>query len=101
MTEPDTAPVAPEIVHDVLGAVEGLCKRHEISALEDFLESCRAFAQEKTLNIAVLGRFKAGKSSFLHHFPAGPLLPIGVIPVTSVVTEIEWGAHERAEILFA
>ena len=101
MTEPDTAPVAPEIVHDVLGAVEDLCKRHEISALEDFLESCRAFAQEKTLNIAVLGRFKAGKSSFLNHLLGRPLLPIGVIPVTSVVTEIQWGAHERAEILFA
>jgi GTP-binding protein EngB required for normal cell division len=101
MTEPDTAPAAPEIVHDVLGAVEDLCKRHEISALEDFLESCRAFAQEKTLSVAVLGRFKAGKSSFLNHLLGRPLLPIGVIPVTSVVTEIQWGAHERAEILFA
>ena len=88
-------------MQDALGAVEDLCKRHEISALEDFLESCRAFAQEKTLNIAVLGRFKAGKSSFLNHLLGRPLLPIGVIPVTSVVTEIQWGPHERAEILFA
>ena len=101
MTEPDTSPVAPEIVQDALGAVEALCKRHEISALDDFLESCRAFAQEKTLNIAVLGRFKAGKSSFLNHLLGRPLLPIGVSPVTSVVTEIQWGPRERAEILFA
>jgi GTP-binding protein EngB required for normal cell division len=101
MTEPDSAPVAPGIVQDALGAVEDLCKRHEISALEEFLESCCAFAQEKTLNIAVLGRFKAGKSSFLNHLLGRPLLPIGVIPVTSVVTEIQWGPHERAEILFA
>jgi GTP-binding protein EngB required for normal cell division len=101
MTEPDTARVAPEIVQDVLDTVEALSKRHEISALEDFLESCRTFAQEKTLNIAVLGRFKAGKSSFLNHLLGRPLLPIGVIPVTSVVTEIQWGPHEQAEILFA
>jgi GTP-binding protein EngB required for normal cell division len=101
MTEPDPTPVSPEIVRDGLGAVEDLCRRHEISALEDFLESCRAFAQEKTLSIAVLGRFKAGKSSFLNHLLGRPLLPIGVIPVTSVVTEIEWGPHERSEILFA
>ena len=53
------------IASHALAAVEDLCRRHEISALDDFLESCRAFAQEKTLNIAVLGRFKAGKSSFL------------------------------------
>ncbi|MGA2717035.1 MAG: dynamin family protein [Bryobacteraceae bacterium] len=101
MTEPDTAPVAPEIVQDVLGTVADLCKRHEIAALEDFLESCRTFAREKTLNIAVLGRFKAGKSSFLNHLLGQPLLPIGVIPVTSVVTEIQWGADERADILFS
>jgi GTP-binding protein EngB required for normal cell division len=90
-----------EIVQDALGTVEDLCKRHEISALEDFLESCRTFAREKTLNVAVLGRFKAGKSSFLNHLFGRPLLPVGVIPVTSAVTEIQWGPHERAEILFA
>lgn len=102
MTEPDTAPVVvSEIVQDVLGTVESICKHQGISALEDFLQSCRAFAQEKTLNIAVLGRFKAGKSSFLNHLFGRPLLPVGVIPVTSVVTEIQWGPDERSEVLFA
>lgn len=101
MTEPSTAPVPPQIVQDVLGTVADLCERHELSALEDFLGSCRTFAQEKTLNIAVLGRFKAGKSSFLNHLLGRPLLPVGVIPVTSVVTEIQWGSQERAEILFS
>ena len=89
---------APE---DAIGAVEDLRRRYGISALDDFLASCRAFAQEKTLNIAVLGRFKAGKSSFLNHLLGRPLLPVGVIPVTSAVTEIEWGDREQAEILFA
>ena len=101
MTEPDTAPVAHEIVQDALDMVGTLCKRHEISALDDFLESCRTFAHEKTLNIAVLGRFKAGKSSFLNHLLDRPLLPIGVIPITTAITEIQCGPHERAEILFA
>jgi len=101
MTEPDRAPVAPEIVQDALSTVEDLCQRHEISALEDFLESCRTFAREKMLNIAVLGRFKAGKSTFLNQLLGRPLLPVGVIPVTSVVTEIQWGPHERATVEFA
>jgi GTP-binding protein EngB required for normal cell division len=100
MADLGTAPVAAEIVQDVLGTVEDTCKRHGISALEDYLESCRVFAAEKTLNIAVLGRFKAGKSSFLNHLLGRPLLPIGVIPVTSAVTEIQWGASERCEVLF-
>ena len=83
MTQPDTAPDTPEMVHDAIGTVEDLCKRHQISALDDLLESCRVFAQEETLNVAVLGRFKAGKSSFLNHLLDRPLLPVGVIPVTS------------------
>ena len=101
MTESDASPVADDIVQDVLRTVKELCDRHEISALEDFLESCRTFAQEHTLNIAVLGRFKAGKSSFLNHLLGRSVLPVGVIPVTSAVTEIQWGPQERAEILFS
>ena len=101
MSEPTTTPVAQEAVRDALEAVGVLCLRYQIAALEDFLESCRSFAEEKTLNIAVLGRFKAGKSSFLNHLFGRPLLPVGVIPVTSVVTEIRYGPEERAEVRFS
>jgi len=77
-----------------------LCDRYQIADLRYFLESCRAFAQAETLNIAVFGRFKAGKSSFLNNLLGEPLLPCGVIPVTSVITEIEFGPQERAEVRF-
>jgi len=87
-------------VEDALATVELLCNRYGISALADFLASCRTFAAEETLNVAVLGRFKAGKSSFLNHLLGRPLLPEGVTPVTSAVTEIQWGPREQATILF-
>lgn len=89
-----------ETVQGALDAVATLCRRHRIGALEDFLEGCRTFAGEKTLNVAILGRFKAGKSSFLNHLLGRQLLPVGVIPVTTVVTEIQYGPREEAEILF-
>lgn len=101
MTGPDITPVAAEIVQEVLRTIGHLCDRHGISALGDFLESTRLFAAEKTLNIAILGRFKAGKSSFLNHLLGRTLLPVGVIPVTSVVTEIQWGSVDRAAIVFS
>ena len=100
MTRPQTGTVAPEILQEILCTVGNVCRRREISALDDFLESCRAFAGEETLNVAVLGRFKAGKSSFLNCLLGKPLLPVGVIPVTSVITEIQWGAVERTEVLY-
>ncbi|MBI2458114.1 MAG: dynamin family protein [candidate division NC10 bacterium] len=95
-----TLPTGPETLQGALVGVEELCCRHQITALENFLESCRVFAEDKTLNIAILGRFKAGKSSFLNHLLGRHLLPVGVIPVTSVVTEIQYGPREEAVILF-
>jgi len=77
-----------------------LCDRYQIADLRYFVESCRAFARAETLNIAVFGRFKAGKSSFLNHLLGEELLPTGVIPVTSVITAIEYGPEERAEVRF-
>jgi GTP-binding protein EngB required for normal cell division len=88
------------VTRDALETVGVLCRQYHITALDDFLESCRSFGQEDVLNIAVLGRFKTGKSSFLNDLLRHPLLPVGVIPVTAVVIEIEYGAHERAEIRF-
>jgi len=100
MTEPTAIPIAQGAVREALETVRALCGRYQISALEDFLESCQSFAQEKILNIAVLGRFKAGKSSFLNHLLGKALLPVGVIPVTTVVTEIQYGPEERAQVRF-
>lgn len=87
-------------VRELLCAVAEICQRFGITALQDFLASCRAFAADKTLNIAIFGRFKAGKSSFLNYLIGRPLLPVGVIPVTTAVTEIQYAPEERAEVQF-
>ncbi len=79
---------------------EEIAGRYGISSLKPLISSCRAFAREETLNVAVLGRFKAGKSSFLNHLLGRDLLPVGAVPVTSVVSEIRYGPKERAEIRF-
>ncbi|MGC9948695.1 MAG: dynamin family protein [Bryobacteraceae bacterium] len=84
----------------VLEMAAELCERYQIADLRYFLESCRAFARAGTLNIAIFGRFKAGKSSFLNHLLGAPLLPVGVVPVTSVITEIGFSPQERAEVRF-
>lgn len=77
-----------------------ICERYQIADLRYFVEACRSFARAGTLNVAVFGRFKAGKSSFLNHLLGAPLLPVGVIPVTSVITEIAFGPAEKAEVRF-
>lgn len=89
-----------EFAEEAIRCVEQLCAKYDISALDVFIESVRTFAKDRILNVAVLGRFKAGKSSFLNHLLGRALLPVGAIPVTSVVTQIEYGPEERAEIRF-
>jgi GTP-binding protein EngB required for normal cell division len=81
-----------------LELVEGVAARYEISALSGLLASARASVGQDEISVAVLGRFKAGKSSFLNHFIGRNVLPVGVVPVTAVVTEIRYGAREEARV---
>jgi GTP-binding protein EngB required for normal cell division len=100
MNDATTLPAASAQALDALRLAGELCQRYQIKALDNFLASCRAFAEEETLNVAVLGRFKAGKSSFLNHLLGTEFLPVGAIPVTAVVTEIDYGPEERTEVVF-
>ena len=85
---------------DAIPFVAELASRYQINAIQPLLRVCRSAATRTELNIAVLGRFKAGKSSFLNHFVGRDLLPVGVVPVTSVVTELQWGPQDQAEVHF-
>jgi GTP-binding protein EngB required for normal cell division len=72
--------------------------RNEIAALTRLLSTTQASVGQDEIGVAVLGRFKAGKSSFLNHFIGRNLLPVGVVPVTAVVTEICYGVREEARV---
>jgi GTP-binding protein EngB required for normal cell division len=52
------------------------------------------------LQVAVLGQFKRGKSTFLNALLGAPLLPSAVVPVTAVPTFIAWGAKPSIRISF-
>jgi GTP-binding protein EngB required for normal cell division len=84
----------------VLDFVKRLAVRYHATSLAPLIDSCARLARADALNVAVFGRFKAGKSSFLNHFLERPLLPVGVTPVTSVVTEIGYGPEDRATVQY-
>jgi GTPase SAR1 family protein len=46
---------------------------------------------ENRLNLAILGQFKRGKSSFVNALLGKPLLPTGIIPLTAAPTYIRRG----------
>jgi GTP-binding protein EngB required for normal cell division len=48
--------------------------------------------------MAVVGQFKRGKSTLINVLVGDPLLPAGVVPVTSVVTVVRHGPERAARI---
>jgi len=48
--------------------------------------------------VVVVGQFKRGKSSVLNALLGAPVLPTGMVPVTSVVTQIRWGPKPGVRI---
>lgn len=72
-----------------------------LAALSRQIEACESLLKEKpVIDVAVLGQFKAGKSSFLNSLVGRDILPVGVIPVTTVITRLSYGAKDRAIVRF-
>ena len=51
-----------------------------------------------TVDVAVVGRFKAGKSSFLNSIIGRDIIPVAVLPVTAIVTRLRYGSRDRAVV---
>lgn len=68
--------------------------------LDPLLNIIMSRMEKDELNVAVFGRFKAGKTSFINSLVGRSLLPVDVIPVTSVVTELSHNSTELAIVLF-
>jgi ribosome biogenesis GTPase A len=75
-------------------------RQFRLADLEPLLHSVQAQTEKIELNLAVFGRLKAGKSSFLNQLLGRTILPVGVVPVTSVVTEIGYGPEDSARVTF-
>ena len=74
-------------------AIEGV----ERDACERLLEKWR----NRSFDLVVAGQFKRGKSSLVNALVGAPVLPVGVVPLTSAVTILEYGEGAWAEIAFA
>ncbi|HEY6345770.1 MAG TPA: dynamin family protein [Bryobacteraceae bacterium] len=87
-------------LHQALDLASEIASRYGLSSLDPLLQSCSSALAQDEIAVMIVGRFKAGKSSFINHFIGRPILPVGVIPVTTVITEIRFGSEEKAEVRF-
>ena len=90
-----------ETYEPLLSRIQEICDQLRIVSLNRQIEACKnLFRQDQLIDVAILGQFKAGKSSFLNSLIGKPLLPVGVIPVTTTITRLQYGKRERAIIRY-
>ncbi len=79
--------------------VGAICRDFRIDSLGPQLGACRELLRDGgVVDVAVLGQFKAGKSSFLNGLIGSAVVPTDVLPATAVVTRIGCGPREKAVV---
>lgn len=85
----------------LLPRIQEICDQFHIVSLNRLIEVCRnLLGRDQLIDIALLGQFKSGKSSFLNSLMGRNILPVGVTPVTSTITRLQYGTKERVKIRY-
>ena len=85
----------------ILDTIQRVSKKYGILSLARQIETYRnLLAKNSLIDVAILGQFKAGKSSFFNSIIEKSVLPVGVIPVTTVITRLSYGQSEGATVTF-
>jgi len=100
-------PIIPEVTtagraaFGQLARIREACETFHIVSLKRRLEAAENLRKESALiDVAVLGQFKAGKSSFINSLVGEPVLPVGVVPVTTVICRLQYGPARKAVVAF-
>ncbi len=86
-------------IRDLLHTIHQATETFQLSSQIRQLEAAdNLLLQNPPIDVAVLGQFKAGKSSFLNSLLGQNVLPVGAIPVTTAITRLQYGERERAVV---
>ena len=72
-------------------------ERHADHRTESGRELLARLADDR-FQLAVMGQFSRGKSTLMNAILGRPYLPTGVLPMTSVITHVDYGSRARATV---
>jgi len=82
-----------------LQQLDTICRAFRIESLRPQITACAEVLKDGDgVDVAVVGRFKAGKSSFLNSILGRDLVPVAAVPLTAVVTRLRYGSTDRAVV---
>ncbi|MHB8841080.1 MAG: dynamin family protein [Candidatus Aquicultor sp.] len=64
------------------------------------LEYATQKLQDNKFNLVVMGEFKRGKTSFINSLLGEAVLPMAVVPLTSIITELIYEETPAAKVIF-
>jgi len=67
---------------------------------KEMVEDVKKKLEINKFNLVVLGQFKRGKTTFINALLGEPLLPSAILPLTSIVTLLEYGSQKEVEVHF-
>lgn len=84
----------------ILESVESISRNINVKAIEDALIDVKDKFGSNVFYLVVLGQFKRGKSTFTNYILGNDMLPTGVVPLTSVITKVQYSEEVWAKVLF-
>ena len=81
-----------------LKTLAGVVKRFDLASLTPTVRACESLLASETIDVAVLGQFKSGKSSLLNAVLGECILPVGALPVTAIVTRVAAGLEPVVQV---
>jgi len=95
-------PKKPHAYQPYVKQIHSICREFRIDALMPRIAALEeTFGESAIFNVALLGSFKAGKSSFINCIIGRNILPVAVVPLTAVITRVKYGPKDRAVVNFS
>ncbi|UZQ82346.1 dynamin family protein [Thermoanaerobacter sp. RKWS2] len=80
--------------------IERISKDINIKAVGEAVSEVKNKFCNNIFYLVILGQFKRGKSTFTNYMLGADILPTGVVPLTSVITKIQYSTDIWAKVLY-
>lgn len=101
MSAPTSTPMGSRVADGpLLDVISDVASRYGLDDIAHRADLTATQAASGRLTVAVLGQFKAGKSSLLNALTGTHLLPVHALPATSVITVLANGPETSAVVTY-
>jgi GTPase SAR1 family protein len=84
----------------ILTALEEVAVRQEAQATKKSIGILLGKLEQNRFYLTVVGQFKRGKTSFLNALLGADVLPVAILPLTSIVTILQYSDQPHADVVF-